>query len=62
MPFHLEENDLEAFVGTILDAVKEGRVGRATAVQLLSHAIIAAASDKEAEFKAYIRLSLEQSP
>ena len=59
MSFEPHENELQAFAGTILDAYKGGRVGRTTAVQLLSRAIIAAANDSEAEFKAYIGLSQE---
>jgi hypothetical protein len=60
MPFRPNEAELEPFIGVVLDAYKDGRAGRSTIVQLLSHAITAAASDNEAEFKAYIRLSQEQ--
>jgi hypothetical protein len=60
MPFHPDETELEAFTGTVLDAYKEGRAGRSTVTQLLTHAIMAAATDSEAEFTAYIHLSRDQ--
>ena len=60
MPFRPNEAELEAFIGIVLDAYKDGRAGRSTIVQLLSHAVVAAASDSEAEFKAYVRLSQDK--
>ncbi len=60
MPFHPDQTELEAFTGTVLDAYKEGRAGRSTVMQLLTHAIVAAANDSEAEFTAYIHLSQDQ--
>ncbi len=59
MPFHPNEIELEAFTGAVLDAYKQGRAGRSTVVQLLTHTIVAAAGDSEAEFTAY-HLSQDQ--
>jgi hypothetical protein len=60
MAFQPSETELEAFTGTVLDAYKEGRAGRSTAVQLLARAIAAAARDSEPEFTAYIQLSRDE--
>jgi hypothetical protein len=60
MPFRPNEAELDTFIGVVLDAYKEGRAGRSTVVQLLRHAMLAAASDSEAEFKAYVQLSQDK--
>jgi hypothetical protein len=60
MGFKPDQTELETYAGTVLDAYKEGRAGRSTAVQLLARAIAAAASDRQTEFTAYIHLSEHQ--
>ena len=54
MAFEIREAELQSFIETMLDAYKGGRAGRATVIQLLTHALVACANDNEMELRAYI--------
>ncbi len=62
MAFRIDQNELETFIGTLLDAYKDGRAGRDTIVQLFKRALMAGLNGNEAEFQAYMRVTEETLP
>jgi hypothetical protein len=58
-PSEVDQNALDAFLETILDAYEEGTVERRSAVGLIAHAMTAAAIDNKGEFEKFIRLPKE---
>ena len=51
---------LDAFLGRVLDAYKDGEIDRDRAAGLLAHVITAAAIDNEREFERFIRQPTER--
>lgn len=63
MAFNLNGDDYSAlgtFFSRALEMLETDRVSRITFVTMLEHVISAAATDSEAEFRGYIRLSEQQ--